>query len=66
MRNPLLRRFIEKTTEKAFNKGLLWGSLAGVFVTHLFKDDQYKKLQHKYYDLKYKSYLVEFEKLPRR
>ncbi len=50
--NPLLRSFVEKATEKSFDKGLLWGVFAGVMVTHFYKEDQYKKLQSKYYGLK--------------
>lgn len=60
--NPLIRHFLERTTEKAFDKGLLWGTMTGVFVTHFYKEDQYKKLETKYYDLKYKSYLEVLEK----
>jgi hypothetical protein len=47
--NPLLRPFVEKVTEKSFDKGLFWGIFAGVMVTHFYKEDQYKKLQTKYY-----------------
>lgn len=50
--NPLLRTFVEKATEKSFDKGLLWGIFAGAMVTHFYKEDQYKKLQTKYYTLK--------------
>lgn len=52
MSNPLLRSFIEKTTEKSFDKGLLWGTVVGVFITHLYKEDQYRKLQSKHYKMK--------------
>ena len=50
--NPLLRNFVEKATEKSFDKGLFWGIIAGTMVTHFYKEDQYKKLQTKYYGLK--------------
>jgi len=63
--NPLLRAFVEKTTEKAFDKGLLWGTATGVFVTHFYKEDHYMKLQRKYYDLKYKLHCAEFESIKR-
>jgi hypothetical protein len=50
--NPLLRSFVEKVTEKSFDKGLFWGIFTGTMVTHFYKEDQYKKLQVKYYCLK--------------
>jgi hypothetical protein len=53
--NPLLRKFVERATEKSFDKGLLWGSCLGAFVTHFYKEDQYKKLQKRYYALKEKT-----------
>lgn len=53
--NPLLRKFVEKTTEKSFDKGILWGAVSGMFVTRLFEKDKYKKLEAKYYALLRKS-----------
>jgi hypothetical protein len=49
----LTRSFVEKATEKSFDKGLFWGVFAGTMVTHFYKEDQYKKLQVKYYSLKH-------------
>lgn len=51
MSNPLLRAFVEKATEKSFDKGLLWGAVSGIFVARLFEKDKYKKLESKYYDV---------------
>lgn len=62
MSNPLLRRFVEKATEKSFDQGLLWGIATGVFVTHFYKEDQYRKLLTKYYDTKLLLRLQELEK----
>ncbi len=53
--NPLLRKFVERATEKSFDKGLLWGTCAGCLLTHFYKEDKYKKLQVRYYSLKEKS-----------
>jgi hypothetical protein len=60
MSNPLLRIFVEKVTEKSFDKGLLWGISSGVFVTHLYTQDKYKKLERKYYDVKHRLHLKGF------
>lgn len=49
MSSLLLRKFVEKVTEKSFDQGLLWGVTTGVFITHLYTHDRYKKLQAKYY-----------------
>jgi hypothetical protein len=62
MSNPLLRRFVEKVTEKSFDQGLLWGVATGVFVTHFYKEDQYRKLLTKYCDTKFLLRLYELEK----
>ncbi len=62
MSNPLLRRFVEKVTEKSFDQGLLWGVASGVFVTHFYKEDQYRKLLTKYYDTKLLLHLQGLEK----
>ena len=62
MSNPLLRRFVEKVTEKSFDQGLFWGVASGVFVTHFYKEDQYRKLLTKYYDTKLLLRLQELEK----
>jgi hypothetical protein len=62
MSNPLLRTFVEKITEKSFEKGLFWGIGAGVFVTHLYKKDHYKKLETKYYDVKHRLHIAQLEK----
>jgi hypothetical protein len=43
--NPLLRKFVETATEKAFDKGLFWGSAAGVFMSHLYYKDKLQKLR---------------------
>jgi hypothetical protein len=61
MSSPLLRRFVEKVTEKSFDQGLLWGVSAGVFVTHFYKEDRYKKLESKYYNEKYRRHLYQIE-----
>jgi len=45
--NPLIRPFVEKVTEKSFDKGLLWGIVTGVFVTHLYYKDHFIKLNSK-------------------
>jgi hypothetical protein len=55
MIHPLIRSFIEKATQKSFDKGLLWGIGLGTFVTHFYKEDQYMKLQKEYYSLKEKK-----------
>jgi hypothetical protein len=46
--NPLIRPFVEKVTEKSFDKGLLWGTILGVFVTHLYYKDHFIKLESTY------------------
>jgi hypothetical protein len=51
--NPLLRTFIQQATEKSFDRGFFWGICTGVFVTHFYKEDQYRKLQSKYFKLKH-------------
>lgn len=45
MRFPssLLRRLVESSTEKAFDRGMFWGVSAGVFVTHLYYQDKMKQ-----------------------
>jgi len=62
MSSPLLRTFVEKVTEKSFDKGLLWGISAGVFVMHLYTQDKYRKLESKYYDVKHRLHLKQIEK----
>lgn len=59
--NPLLRTFVEKATEKSFDKGLLWGVVAGVFTTHFYKEDRYRKLESKYYDVKHRLHRKSLE-----
>lgn len=60
--NPLLRRFLEKVTEKSFDQGLLWGVGTGVFVTHFYQEDRYKKLESKYYDVKHRLHLAQLKR----
>jgi hypothetical protein len=55
--NPLLRKFVENVTEKSFHKGLFWGVLSGVMVTHFYTEDKYRKLESKYYDVKHRLHL---------
>jgi hypothetical protein len=45
MRFPtsLLRRLVESSTEKAFDRGIFWGIGGGVFLTHLYYQDRMKK-----------------------
>jgi hypothetical protein len=59
--NPLIRSFVEKVTEKSFDKGLLWGVVTGVFVTRLYEKDRYQKLEKKYYDVKHRLHLTTFK-----
>jgi hypothetical protein len=61
--NPLLRRFIEKITEKSFDQGLFWGCCTGVFATHFYKEDRYRKLESKYYDIKHRFHLMQLERV---
>lgn len=63
MSNPLIRNFVEKATEKSFDRGLFWGVVTGVFTTHFYKEDQYRKLQTKYYTLKEKLLTEQILKL---
>lgn len=62
MSNPLLRTFVEKVTEKSFEKGLFWGIGAGVFVTHFYKEDRYRKLESNYYAVKRRLNILQIEK----
>jgi hypothetical protein len=50
--SPLLRSFVKKITEKSFDKGLRWGIVSGVFVSHLYYTDKLNKLEDKYYAMK--------------
>lgn len=62
MSNPLLRSFVEKVTEKSFDKGLLWGAVSGISVTRLFEKDKYKKLESKYYDVKQRLHTAQLKR----
>jgi hypothetical protein len=61
MSNPLLRSFVEKVTEKSFDKGLFWGSSAGVFASHLYYKDKLKRMESKYYDVKHRLAIHQLE-----
>ncbi len=50
--NALLRTFVKQATEKSFDKGFFWGVCTGVFVTHFYKEDRYRKLETSYFRLK--------------
>ena len=54
MSNPLIRTFVKKVTDKSFDQGFVWGIGTGVFVTHLYMQDKYKKLESKYSTIKHK------------
>ena len=47
MRFPgtLLRGLFEKTYDKAFDRGLFWGTSTGVLLTHFYYQDKMRKLR---------------------